>query len=207
MYHMFSDGARPTVVLRKRSSLGAAMWPGVALAAACLLALAVTANSWATEDGAQAERTRTAHQFLRGLTGTWTARVSLGSEVSGGTWTTRSGPGGRWVVSDFSGELLGKPYEGHEVLGYDSASDTFIAIWVDSFARQPWTLSGRLDEAKGRMTWTRSARNREGRAYTATTLVEYVGEDHMIATSYEEDGESIGMVMELRRRETPPSSQ
>ncbi|MGB5015305.1 MAG: DUF1579 domain-containing protein [Pyrinomonadaceae bacterium] len=41
--------------------------------------------------------------------------------------------GGRFVLHEYQGEMLGKPFEGVAIYGFDLATKKFQAAWVDSF--------------------------------------------------------------------------
>ena len=67
------------------------------------------------------------HKLLEKYVGTWDAEVST-SDPSGAAHkspaksTARVTCGGLWMVSDFEGTMMGAPFVGHEVFGYDPIS-------------------------------------------------------------------------------------
>ena len=41
--------------------------------------------------------------------------------------------GGRFILHEYTGELMGKPFEGVAIIGFDLATNRFQSAWVDSF--------------------------------------------------------------------------
>ena len=54
--------------------------------------------------------------------------------------------GGRWTWSDFSGEMMGMPFEGHALCGYEPASGKYVSYWIDSMSATHMRTTGSYDE-------------------------------------------------------------
>lgn len=67
-----------------------------------------------------------------GTTKTWFEPDVLADESS---MTGKMSPilGGRFILHEYAGELMGKPFEGVAILGFDLATNKFQSAWVDSF--------------------------------------------------------------------------
>lgn len=52
---------------------------------------------------------------------------------------------GRWFWSDFRSEMMGQPFEGHGLTGYDPVSKTYVAYWIDSMSPFLMTTNGVYD--------------------------------------------------------------
>jgi uncharacterized protein DUF1579 len=39
---------------------------------------------------------------------------------------------GLWLVSDVKSEMMGMPFQGHSISGYDTTKSKFVEVWVDS---------------------------------------------------------------------------
>lgn len=80
------------------------------------------------------------HQLLEPLIGEWTAEIR--------SWITPSGPPvmnqgtakaewtmkGRFVREEFSGEIMGRPFQGMSLTGYDKQKKQYVGIWVDDMS-------------------------------------------------------------------------
>ncbi len=65
---------------------------------------------------------------------------------------------GKWFWSDFTGSMMGQPFEGHSLMGYDEGSKQYVSFWIDSYtathsrtdgtydaATKQWTFAGECD--------------------------------------------------------------
>jgi len=41
---------------------------------------------------------------------------------------------GRWLVSEFKGEMMGQTFEGRAITGWDPAKKAYVGVWVDGMA-------------------------------------------------------------------------
>ena len=39
---------------------------------------------------------------------------------------------GRWLVTEWTSDMMGQPFEGHGVAGWDPAKKAYVSVWVDS---------------------------------------------------------------------------
>jgi Protein of unknown function (DUF1579) len=102
---------------------------------------------------ARQESPKTAeHALLEGMAGTWNAEVQAGEEIEKGTHVSRLGLGGLWLTSDFDGTLMGAPFQGHEILGWDPEKKKYVGCWVDSMTSALTLTEGTWDAAKKTLT-------------------------------------------------------
>jgi len=98
------------------------------------------------------------HQKLAGRAGTWDAVISMAGEdgkptESKGTSVVKVACLGMWVTEDFSSpELMGAPFEGHGVTGYDKGK--CVGTWFDSMTTTYMTLEGGYDASGKVLTMT-----------------------------------------------------
>jgi len=62
--------------------------------------------------------------------------------------------GGRYQVSKTSGTMMGMPFEGMSLVGYDNAKKTFTSVWIDNFGTGVTTMEGPWDEKTKSITFT-----------------------------------------------------
>jgi hypothetical protein len=90
-----------------------------------------------------------AHKALEALAGNWKAEVKCwmepgGSpEVSQATAETRWILNGRFLQEDFHGQMMGKPFNGLSLLGYDNTKQTFNSVWVSDMQTSMFTSEGK----------------------------------------------------------------
>jgi hypothetical protein len=79
------------------------------------------------------------HEVLKADVGTWDATVESfmpGAPqpmVSKGT-ETNTLVGGMWLVTDFKSEMMGQPFQGHGVSGWDPNKKKYVGTWVDTMS-------------------------------------------------------------------------
>ncbi|MFQ5506802.1 MAG: dienelactone hydrolase family protein [Planctomycetota bacterium] len=150
------------------------------------------------------------HRVLWREVGVWDCTMKLfqpsqEASISKGTETTRLLAGGLWVVSDYEGELLGVPYHGHGVIGYDSARRKLVGTWVDSMSDRLSQMEGVYDaKTRTRTMWVDSIDPTTGKTRKDRHVLRYEGEDAMLFSIFVvRPGETDSKVIEvtMKRRE------
>jgi Protein of unknown function (DUF1579) len=100
--------------------------------------------------------------LLKRDVGVWDATIESTMEPGGKPNVTKGTEtntllGGRWLISDFKAEMMGLPFQGHSVLGYDPAKKKYTGTWVDSMSTTISVLEGTYDPKTRTMTsWMES---------------------------------------------------
>jgi hypothetical protein len=90
-----------------------------------------------------------AHKALGAFAGNWKAEVKCWCEpggppnVSQGTakasWTLN----GHFLEEEFHGEMMGKPFTGRSLMGYDNIKQTFNTVWISDMQTAIFTSEGK----------------------------------------------------------------
>jgi hypothetical protein len=96
------------------------------------------------------------HKILAMGEGVWDADITMtipGQEAakSKGMETNRL-MAGKWLISDFKGEMFGTSFDGHGVNGYDAKKGKYVATWVDTMSVHIAMLEGNYDEKTKTLT-------------------------------------------------------
>jgi hypothetical protein len=89
------------------------------------------------------------HKALDALGGNWKAEVKCfmnpdgPANVSHGTSKTSWILGGRFLEEEFHGEMMGKPFTGRGLLGFDNSKQKFKSVWVDDVNTAIITTEGK----------------------------------------------------------------
>jgi hypothetical protein len=108
------------------------------------------------------------HKALEDLVGNWKAEVKCWHEpggqpqVSQGTAKTRWTLNGRFLEEEFQGEMMGKPFRGLSLMGYDNTKQTFNTVWVSDMGTSMFTSEGKGENGNKVITL-------EGKATCAAT--------------------------------------
>lgn len=93
------------------------------------------------------------HKMLAKMAGTWSATVTFWMQPGAAPMTSSATAvnemilGGRYLQSKNTGTMMGQPFEGMGITGYDNAKKVFIATWVDNFGTGILTMTGTWDDA------------------------------------------------------------
>jgi hypothetical protein len=90
-----------------------------------------------------------AHKALDTFVGNWKAEVKCWHEpggapqVSQGTAKVQWTLGGHFLEEEFRGEMMGKPFTGRSLMGYDNIKQTFNTVWVSDMQTSIFTSEGK----------------------------------------------------------------
>jgi hypothetical protein len=129
-------------------------------AAVCSILIFVAARAQDDKPGADegpAAKPGPEHKVLEKDVGVWDASVEeltpgAPPRVSKGVETNTMACGGLWLISEFKGEMMGKPFEGRGITGYDASKKKYVGTWVDGLSTALGLLEGTHDAAKKTMT-------------------------------------------------------
>ena len=142
------------------------------------------------------------HELLKKDAGVWDATVEEFSEpgsppkVSKGVETNTLICGGLWLISEFKGEMMGQPFQGHGVTGYDPVKKKYTGIWVDGMSPALGLVEGTYDQAKKTMTSIYESHEPAGNPVKMKMVTVWKGEDSRAwtASMVGEDGKDMPML-------------
>jgi hypothetical protein len=100
-----------------------------------------------------------AHKELEKRAGKWEHVTKMWFDPSKppteskGTTEYRLILGGRYLLQEFSGEFLGKPFNGVGFIGYDNFKKQYITVWIDSIGTSVFTSLGSPDASGNVITY------------------------------------------------------
>jgi len=101
------------------------------------------------------------HTLMAGRVGEWEMSVESMNpmdpskpEKSGGTTVSKSIMGGRFVVSEVKGTMMGMPFEGMEICGYNNTTKKFESSWIDSMGTGIYSSTGTYDDKTKQINYT-----------------------------------------------------
>lgn len=90
-----------------------------------------------------------AHKALETFVGDWKAEVKCWHEpgaapqISQATSKSSKTLNGRFVESEFHGEMMGKPFTGRSLIGYDNTKQKFNSVWLSDIQTSMITSEGK----------------------------------------------------------------
>jgi hypothetical protein len=130
------------------------------------------------------------HEALRYFAGRW--------KVEGKMWAAPGAPpseavntnegemilGGRYVRLIYKGEMMGQPFEGHQISGYDNIEKAFKTFWIDNSSTSFYLLTGQFDAAKKAYTFTGRWADPMGGAVPVRMVIKIVSADEYTSETY-----------------------
>ena len=129
------------------------------------------------------------HEILKAQVGTWDATVES-FLAPGGAPTSSTGVetdtllGGMWLITDFKGEFMNTPFQGHGILGYDSSKKKYVSTWVDSMSVGPSSGEASYDAATKTMTGWMEGPDMNGQVSKMKEVTEQKDADTRVFTMY-----------------------
>jgi hypothetical protein len=90
------------------------------------------------------------HKMLTAMAGSWTVAgkfwMDPAKPPTESTGTCEIKPmGDLWVTQEFKGEVMGKPFLGHGIDGYDLTKNKYVGTWVDTMGTYVMNSEGTAD--------------------------------------------------------------
>jgi hypothetical protein len=95
------------------------------------------------------------HQMLASTVGTYDIKIKSWHDPNGpateetGTATRKMILGGRVLVEDVNSTMMGSPFSGQGLRGYDNVSGKYWSLWMDSMSTGMMTSEGTCDDKNG----------------------------------------------------------
>ncbi len=90
-----------------------------------------------------------AHKALAAFVGEWKAEVKTWCEPDGPPNVSQGTSKANWILNghflqaEFHGEMMGKPFTGQTLMGYDNIKETFNTVWVSDVQTSILTCEGK----------------------------------------------------------------
>jgi hypothetical protein len=146
------------------------------------------------------------HEQLKQMTGTWDALVKCSlptPQESKGHYRATMDLGGFFLVTEFKGEMAGKPFQGRGLTGYDPFKKKYVGVWVDSMSPGIYNCEGSFDKSGKVFTETIEGPCPEGKPMKMRAVTHVKDEDHMHLQMYlrgEDGNESLMMEIAYTRK-------
>lgn len=140
------------------------------------------------------------HAWLHKMDGTWASVVqdhfTPDSKPTAGIMTCKD-MGGFWELCDFNSEMMGTPFFGHEILGYDSKRKKHTAVWVDSTGDFMMSMEGTASaDGKATTLWGKGP-DMTGKMTTYKWISDWTDDDHLTFKMWVMQGKKEALVLEI----------
>jgi hypothetical protein len=133
------------------------------------------------------------HKMLAKAAGTWTGDVTMWMAdgappmKSTSSTVTKSIYGGLYQQTNHSGDMMGMPFEGMSLMGYDNLKKEFFSTWIDNMGSGIYVSTGAWDAATKTINLTGTMRCMNGQDAQMREVFIMTDDDHQTMEMYGPD--------------------
>ncbi|MCI0639157.1 MAG: DUF1579 domain-containing protein [Gemmataceae bacterium] len=163
-----------------------------------VLALVTSSSAGEKKDPFEMLQPGPEHKIMEKMAGTFAAHskawfdpTKKEGEESTGVMNRKLILGGRFLQEAFQGKVMGMPFEGGGLLGYDRMKKTYVSIWVDSMGTGIMQSTGSYDSAKKAFTFqSEDIDPFSGQKTKSRTIIRLVSDDEEVMEMYSQPSDA-----------------
>lgn len=119
------------------------------------------------------------------LTVKWTMDPSQPMQETKSTSTITTLLDGRYCQEQTTGEMMGKPFQGMGLTGYDNVLKKYVGVWIDNMGTGIMSTQGTPDASGNVINWTgESSDPATGKMMKSREVTRYLDDDHHVFEMY-----------------------
>lgn len=145
------------------------------------------------------------HQMMAKSVGTWSGAITMwmkpGAPPMNMTGESKSEMimGGRYLQATNSGNMMGMPFQGISVTGYDNAKKVFVNSWIDNMGTGMMFLEGTWDNATMSINFSgKMVDPTSGKDMPIREVIKFVDDNTQLLDMYVGSGGSEYKSMEIK---------
>lgn len=133
------------------------------------------------------------HTWMAKSDGTWSGEVTQWMAPDQPTKSTativnKTTLNGLYQMSDYSGSMMGQPFTGHGLMGYDNAKKEFFSTWIDNMGSGIVLLRGSLDTTTNILSLKGTQTNPlNGKDAMIREEIKFIDDNNQVLTMWGED--------------------
>ena len=144
------------------------------------------------------------HKMLAELTGEWEGEITMWMDPSQppqkykGTSKYQPILGGRYIEGSYISEMMGMPFEGRDISGYDKAKKLYFSFWVDNMGTGTMYLEGKYDKDNNALNLAGEMVGPMGNKMKVRQVSKTIDKDHSVFEMYMDSGNGEMKSMEIK---------
>lgn len=144
------------------------------------------------------------HKMLEGVVGEWEGDISMWMDPSQppqnykGTSTYKTILGGRYIEGIYTGSMMGMPFEGRDINGYDKAKKVYFTFWIDNMGTGTMYLEGTYDKNTNSLNYSGETVDPMGNKMKVREVIKMIDKDHSTFEMYMDMGQGEMKSMEIK---------
>jgi hypothetical protein len=117
------------------------------------------------------------HKILDACVGKWTTHVKMWMDPAAPVMESEGSAEGKWIMDgrylqeDFKSTMMGKPFEGMGVTGFDNIKKAYVGSWIDNMGTGVTSMEGTYDAAKKTISCTSQSPDATWTKYVPARMV------------------------------------
>lgn len=144
------------------------------------------------------------HQQLKAMTGTWSAAVKMWMDPkappqeSVGTANAKMILNDRYQLQEWSGTMMGEPFSGWNITGFDNGRKKWVMLWIDSMGTGFYVGEGTADKTGKVITYQAEGTDpMTGKASKARHVMRFESDTRVVTEMFERKGGKEVKMMEI----------
>ncbi|MEO5906242.1 MAG: DUF1579 domain-containing protein [Saprospiraceae bacterium] len=144
------------------------------------------------------------HKWMAKYNGTWNGEVTTWMEKdkppvkSNATVTNKTTYNGLYQIGTYKGNMMGMPFEGQSILGYDNSKKKFVTTWIDNMGSGIVIMTGDWDEGSKTLHLKGTQTNpMDGTDMIIRQEVKFVDDNTQVTTMYGSHAGAEEKMMEI----------
>lgn len=144
------------------------------------------------------------HEMLTNMVGEWEGDITMWMDPSQppqtmkGTTTYESMMDGRYIVGHFSGMMMGMPFNGMDLTGFDNALKVFQNVWIDNMGTGILVTEGKYDKSTNLITYNGQMVTPNGSKAKVRNVIKIIDKDHSTFEMFVDYGAGETKSMEIK---------
>ncbi len=144
------------------------------------------------------------HQMLMDMVGEWEGDITMWMDPSQppqtttGTTKYESVMDGRYIIGHYSGVMMGMPFNGMDLTGYDNALKVFQNLWIDNLGTGMMITEGTYDKSSNSLTYKGKMVVPSGQKVDVRNVVKIIDKNHSTFEMYVDMGAGETKTMEIK---------
>jgi hypothetical protein len=144
------------------------------------------------------------HKMFASMVGEWEGDIKMWMDPSQppqtmkGTTTYELIMDGRYLVGHYSGMMMGMPFSGMDITGFDNALKVYQSVWIDNMGTGIMNLEGTFDKASNSITYKGKMVTPNGSKADVREVVKIIDKDHSMFEMFVDMGKGESKTMEIK---------
>ena len=144
------------------------------------------------------------HAMLANLVGEWEGDITMWMDPSQPPQNTKGTAkyaaimDGRYIEGTYGAMMMGMPFEGKDISGYDKAKKKYFTFWIDNMGTGTMYVEGTYDKKTKTLNYAGEMIGPMGNTMKVREVITVIDKDHQNFEMYMDDGRGEMKSMEIK---------